>query len=83
VTRHVPEIANNFPTIQIHLDASKFSIDAGQVNRQLASMKPSIVLGGGGRHGGGTIGISAIVLQPGHDRIIADALSKVLREHQV
>ena len=83
VTRHVPEIANNFPTIQIHLDPNKFSIDAGQVNRQLASMKPSIVLGGGGHHGNGTIGISAIVLQPGQDRIIADALSKVLREHQV
>jgi len=83
VTRHVPEIANNFPTIQIHLDPSKFSIDAGQVNRQLASMKPSIVLGGGGHGGNGSIGITAIVLQPGHERVIADALSKVLREHQV
>ncbi len=83
VTRHVPEIANNFPTIQIHLDPSKFSIDAGQVNRELASMKPSIVLGGGGNHENSTIGITAIVLQPGQDLIIADALSKVLREHQV
>ncbi|MDR5729195.1 MAG: aminotransferase class V-fold PLP-dependent enzyme [Terriglobia bacterium] len=83
VTRHVPEIANNFPTIQIHLDPAKFSIDAGQVNRELASMKPSIVLGGGGHDGNGSIGITAIVLQPGQDRIIADALSKVLREHQV
>lgn len=83
VTRHVPEIANNFPTIQIHLDPSKFSIDAGQVNRELASMKPSIVLGGGGHHGNSSIGITAIVLQPGEDRVIADALSKVLRKHQV
>jgi hypothetical protein len=46
-------------------------------------MKPSIVLSGGGHHGGSTIGVTAIVLQPGQDRIIADALSKVLREHQV
>ncbi len=83
VTRNVPEIANNFPTIQIHLDPSKFSIDAGQVNRELASMKPSIVLGGGGHPGNGSIGITAIVLQPGQDRIIAGALSKVLRQHQV
>ncbi len=83
VTRHVPEIANNFPTIQIHLDPSKFSIDAGQVNRELANMKPSIVLGGGGHGGAGSIGITAIVLQPGEDRVIADALSKVLRQHQV
>jgi seryl-tRNA(Sec) selenium transferase len=83
VTRHVPEIANNFPTIQIDLDPSKFSVDAGQVNRELASMKPSIVLGGGGHHGASTIGVSAIVLQPGEDRVIADALSKVLRQHQV
>ena len=83
VTRHVPEIANNFPTMQIHLDPSKFSIDAGQVNRELASMKPSIVLGGGGHNGNSTIEITAIVLQPGQERVIADALSKVLREHQV
>jgi uncharacterized pyridoxal phosphate-dependent enzyme len=83
VTRHVPEIANNFPTIQIHLDSSKFSADAGQVNRELASMKPSIVLGGGERHGASTIEISAIVLQPGDARVIADALSKVLRQHKV
>jgi L-seryl-tRNA(Ser) seleniumtransferase len=83
VTRHIPAIANNFPTIQIHLDPSKLSIDAGQVNRQLASMKPSIVLGGGGHGGDGVIEITAIVLQPGHERVIADALSKVLREHQV
>lgn len=83
VTRHVPEIANNFPTIQIHLDPSKLSIDAGQVNRELASMKPSIVLGGGEHHGASTIEVSAIVLQPGEDRVIAEALSKVLRKHQV
>ncbi len=82
VTKNVPEIANNFPTIQIHLDPSKFSVDAGQVNRELASMKPSIVLGGGGHHGGGSIGVTAIVLQPGHEQIIADSLSKVLRAHQ-
>jgi L-seryl-tRNA(Ser) seleniumtransferase len=83
VTRHVPEIANNFPTIQIHLDPSKLSIDAGQVNRELASMKPSIVLGGGEHHGASTIEVSAIVLQPGEARVIADALSTVLRKHQV
>ncbi|MHB1938746.1 MAG: aminotransferase class V-fold PLP-dependent enzyme [Acidobacteriaceae bacterium] len=82
VTRHVPRIANNFPTIQIHLDPSKLSIDAGQVNRQLASMKPSIVLGGGGGHGNKTIGVTAIVLRPGQERVIADALSTVLRQHQ-
>ncbi|MHB1935543.1 MAG: aminotransferase class V-fold PLP-dependent enzyme [Acidobacteriaceae bacterium] len=83
VTRHVPQIANNFPTIQIHLDPSKLSIDAGQVNRHLASMKPSIVLGGGGGHGSKTIGVTAIVLRPGEDRVIADALSTVLRQHQM
>lgn len=83
VTRHVPEIANNFPTIQIHLDPSKLSIDAGQVNRELASMRPSIVLGGGEHHGASTIEITAIVLQAGQERVIADALSKVLREHQI
>jgi L-seryl-tRNA(Ser) seleniumtransferase len=83
VTRHVPKIANNFPTVQIHLDSSKLSIDARRVNQQLASMKPSIVLGGGEHHGNSTIEITAIVLQPGQERMITDALSKILRKHQV
>jgi hypothetical protein len=46
-------------------------------------MKPFIVLGGGEYHGNSTIEIAAIALRPGQERVIADALSKVLRKHQV
>ncbi len=81
ITRNVPEIANNFPTMQIHLDPTKISIKAHEVNRQLASMKPSIILSSGDRPGANTIEITAIVLQPGEDKIIGNALSKVLRAH--
>jgi uncharacterized pyridoxal phosphate-dependent enzyme len=78
ITRNVPEIANNFPTIQIHLDPNRISKTAREVNKQLASMKPSIVLSGGDGPDGNFIEITAIVLQPGQDKIIGDALSKVL-----
>jgi uncharacterized pyridoxal phosphate-dependent enzyme len=82
VSHEEPGIANHFPSIRIQLDPSKFSVDAGQVSRELAAMKPSIVVGGGDHDGKGSIGISAIVLQPGEDQLIADALWNVLRKHQ-
>ena len=45
----------------------------------LRSGQPSIVIGGGeGRPG---LGMNSFMLQPGEDQIIADRLSKVLREH--
>lgn len=82
ITRNVPPIANNFPTMQIHLDTSKLSIGAHDVNRQLKNMKPSIVLSGGDHSGANLLEITAIVLQPGQDKIIGDALAKILKTHR-
>jgi L-seryl-tRNA(Ser) seleniumtransferase len=79
VTRDVPEIANHFPALQIHLDPSRFSATPHEITEQLARMKPSIVL----TEGPGTIEMTAIDLQPGEDTVIADALAGALQAHSV
>jgi len=79
VTRDVPEIANHFPALQIHLDPARFSAKPHDITEQLAAMKPSIVL----TEGASTIEMTAIDLQPGEDKIIADALASVLMAHSV
>ena len=79
VTREVPEIANHFPALQIHLDPARFSASPHEITEQLARMKPSIVL----TEGPSTIEMTAIDLQPGEDKIIADALASALRAHSV
>jgi uncharacterized pyridoxal phosphate-dependent enzyme len=79
VTREVPEIANHFPALQIHLDPARFSASPHEITEQLARMKPSIVL----TEGTSTIEMTAIDLQPGEDKIIADALASALMAHSV
>ncbi len=79
VTRDVPEIANHFPALQIHLDPARFSAKPHDITEQLARMKPSIVL----TEGPNTIEMTAIDLQPGEDKIIGDALARVLMAHSV
>ncbi len=73
-----PDVANHVPHMSITWD-SRVSISPQEVSRLLRSGQPSIVIGGGeGRPG---LGISSFMLQSGEDEIIADHLSKVLREH--
>ena len=73
-----PDVANHVPHMPITWD-SRVSISPQEVSRLLRSGQPSIVIGGGeGRPG---LGISSFMLQSGEDQIIADHLSKVLREH--
>ncbi len=79
VTRDVPEIANHFPALQIHLDPARFSAKPHDITEQLAGMKPSIVL----TEGPSTIEMTAIDLQPGEDKVVADALASVLMAHSV
>ena len=79
LTRNVPEIANHFPALQVHLDPSKFSASPHQIAAELAAMKPMISVS----EGPGTIEMTAIDLRPGEDRMVADALSSVLKSHSV
>ncbi len=74
----VPDIANHVPHMQIMWD-SKVSIEPHQVSQLLRNSKPAIVIGGGeGRPG---LTMCSFMLQPGEDKIVAEQLSRVLREH--
>src|SRR5712692_3133905 len=73
-----PEIANHVPHMQITWD-SKISLTPKEVSELLRNSKPSIVMGGGeGRPG---LAMNSFMLRPGEDRIVAEQLSRVLREH--
>ena len=74
----VPDIANHVPHMQITWD-SKISLTPEQVSKLLRSSKPSIVIGGGeGKPG---LAMNSFMLQPGEDKIVAEQLVKILREH--
>jgi L-seryl-tRNA(Ser) seleniumtransferase len=73
-----PDIANHVPHMQISWD-SRVPLEPKQVSQILRNSKPSIVIGGGeGRPG---LTMCSFMLQPGEDKIVAERLSRVLREH--
>ena len=74
----VPDIANHVPHMQITWD-SRVPVEPQQVSKSLRNSKPAIVIGGGeGRSG---LTMCSFMLQPGEDRIVAEHLSRILREH--
>src|ERR1700723_2084099 len=75
----VPDIANHVPHMSITWDASRIALTPQQASRLLRSFKPSIVIGAGeGRPG---LAMNSFMLQPGEDKIVAEHLSRVLRDH--
>jgi L-seryl-tRNA(Ser) seleniumtransferase len=73
-----PDIANHVPHMQISWD-SRVPLESKQVSQMLRNSKPAIVIGGGeGRPG---LTMCSFMLQPGEDKIVAEQLSRVLREH--
>lgn len=75
----VPDIANHVPHMNITWDPARISLTPEQVSKLLRSSKPSIVMGGGeGRPG---LTMNSFMLQPGEDKIVAEQLSRILREH--
>ena len=72
-----PEIANHVPHLQISWD-SRISATPKEISKALRESKPAIVIGGGeGRPG---LVMCSFMLQPGEDKIVAEQLSRVLRE---
>jgi uncharacterized pyridoxal phosphate-dependent enzyme len=74
----VPDIANHVPHMSITWDA-RISLTPQQASKQLRASKPSIVIGGGEERPG--LAMNSFMLQPGEDKIIAEQLSRLLREH--
>jgi uncharacterized pyridoxal phosphate-dependent enzyme len=74
----VPDIANHVPHMQITWD-SRVSLEPQRVSEMLRNSRPAIVIGGGeGRPG---LTMCSFMLQPGEDKIVAEQLSRILREH--
>lgn len=77
-TFFTPDIANHVPHMSIEWD-SRISATPQQVSKMLRESKPSIVIGGEeGRPG---LLMCSFMLQPGEDKIVAEQLSRILREH--
>jgi uncharacterized pyridoxal phosphate-dependent enzyme len=75
----VPEIANHVPHMQIAWDAAKIPLTPKQASKLLRESKPAIVMGGGENRPG--LAMNSFMLQPGEDKIVADQLVRIFREH--
>jgi len=74
-----PDIANHVPHMQITWDAARISLTPNEASKLLRGSKPSIAMGGGEQRPG--LGMNSFMLQPGEDKIVAEQLSRILREH--
>src|SRR5579863_8136924 len=75
----VPDIANHVPHMSITWEAAHIALTPQQASKRLRNSKPSIVIGGGeGRPG---LAMNSFMLQPGEDKVVAEQLSRILREH--
>jgi uncharacterized pyridoxal phosphate-dependent enzyme len=75
----IPDIANHVPHMQITWDAAKISLTPKQVSQLLRESKPPIVMGAGEDRPG--VAMNSFMLQPGEDKIVADQLIRIFREH--
>jgi hypothetical protein len=76
-------VDNRTARLSIAWDPAVLNITGEEVSEDLASNKPRIVLGGGRtnpREGTTSISISAHMMQPGDEKIVADRIYKVLTQ---
>src|SRR5713226_4838258 len=74
-----PDIANHVPHMQITWDAGLIHLTPQEASKWLRNAKPPIVIGSGeGRPG---LAMNSFMLQPGEDKIVAQQLMKLFREH--
>ena len=76
-----PDIANHVPHMQITWDAARISLTPKEASQLLRSSKPAIAMGGGEQRPG--LEMNSFMLQPGEDKIVAERLSRILRERAV
>jgi len=74
-----PEIANHVPHMRIAWD-TRVSLTPQQASQLLRKTTPSIVMGSGEDHSG--LAMNSFMLQPGENKIVAQQLSRILRENK-
>jgi L-seryl-tRNA(Ser) seleniumtransferase len=72
-------IANHVPHMEIKWDAKRIPLTPREIGKTLREGKPSIVLSTG-EHGE-ALAMNSFMLQPGEEKIIANELVRVLKEH--
>ncbi len=75
----VPDIANHVPHMQILWDETRVKLTPEEARKLLRASKPAIVIGEGEERPG--LAMNSFMLQPGEDKIVAEQLSRILREH--
>jgi hypothetical protein len=65
--------------MQITWDSAKISLTPKQVSQLLRESKPAIVMSPGEEKPG--LSMNSFMLQPGEDKIVADQLVQIFREH--
>jgi len=75
----VPDIANHVPHMQITWNAAAIALTQKQASQLLRESKPAILMGAGEDRPG--LAMNSFMLQPGEDRIVADHLARIFREH--
>jgi L-seryl-tRNA(Ser) seleniumtransferase len=74
-----PDIANHVPHLQITWDAGRIRLTPEEAAKWLRNAKPPIAIGSGeGRPG---LAMNSFMLQSGADKIVAEQLVKLFREH--
>ena len=74
-----PDIANHVPHLQITWDEARIRITPVEAAKWLRNTKPPMAIGSGeGRPG---LAMNSFMLQPGEDKIVAEQLVKLFREH--
>jgi L-seryl-tRNA(Ser) seleniumtransferase len=74
----VPDVANHVPHMEIRWD-KRIAATPRDISSALRKGKPSIVLSTGEQHE--VLSMNSFMLQPGEDKIIADAVVTVLKAH--
>jgi uncharacterized pyridoxal phosphate-dependent enzyme len=75
----MPEIANHVPHMRIKLDPDRIKLTPQEVSRTLRKSKPAIVIAAGDESPG--LAMNSFMLKPGEDKVVAEQLVKLFKEH--
>ena len=75
----VPDIANHVPHMNITWDSGRIALAPKEVSQLLLESSPSIVIGSDESHPG--LVMNSFMLQPGENKIVAEQLTRIFREH--
>jgi uncharacterized pyridoxal phosphate-dependent enzyme len=75
----MPEVANHVPHMRIKLDPDRIKLTPQEVSKTLRKSKPAIVIAAGDESPG--LAMNSFMLKPGEDKIVAEQLVKLFKEH--